>query len=557
MNGEQPTGVPVSAPGAPTVASDLDSSTDPFATPNTQQRRIRDRRQKDRAKEKSGAAGFVPTPFSVNEAGLLSSGPLTPATIDRATPFFVSKLVEHYLSLDTNSEGLMYWEDVTLLHALVSRLISLGQTHVAFLVVQKALGYDSAWKNDLKLKYYRVLALRHTQKADEFMKELKAEMKAHAQPNQIPVELRAAVLSLSGRMLKDKYYESIRNNEPLQSLAHESAREYFFSYELKNSSFPAINAATMLLLSKQKERARALAKFSVRLVADELLARSRQHWNLGASEDKALAAAALEGASLPKEKVLGDGTVLDENQLKDEQDRAARGEVAGKTSEKAPGEGAKGGPVGEEYWMYAAMGEAYLVLEEQEKCISWYKHALEKAAGHMGSISTMYRNFLLLQSCMQVPKELHDLFLSSLGRVLVCAAHPLTPWTGPYKSTTGPSKRIAEEEEEDGEGSDEEEAAEQKWPGPVARLKPAGKKVDFTKSPPPPPPILSLAVPLRFYRTVEERVLTEIRKHIDTARPTVAFVFLLTDSDLLFAECLMERGVEVHILLVSNKQCTH
>jgi hypothetical protein len=332
----------------------LDSTSGSFVTPNTQSRRIHDRRERDRLKAASPLV-FASTPFNSSDVGLLTSGPLTPLTIARGTPFFVSKLVEHYLSLDPHAEGLLYWSDVTLLHALVARLIALGQTHVAFLVVQKALGYDSPWQHDLKLKYYRVLALRHTQKADEFMHELKVTIKTHNNPAQIPIELRAAVLSLSGRMLKDKYFDSIRNNDPQSSFAHESAREYFFSYELQNSSFPAINAATMLLLSKQKERARALAKFSVRLVADELLARSRQQGNLSSEADRSVAAHAQDGGAhlnVPDdetEKVLGDGTVLDDKATREEQERAARGEVAGKTSEKAPGEGAKGGPVGEEY----------------------------------------------------------------------------------------------------------------------------------------------------------------------------------------------------------------
>lgn len=281
---------------------------------------------------------------------MLGSGPLTANTIHRATPNLITKLVEHYLSLDTTADGLMQWQDVTLLHALVSRLIALGQTHVAFLVVQKALGYDSAFKHDLRLKYYRVLALRHTQKADEFMAELKQAIQSHSSPSQIPVDLRAAVLSLSGRMLKDQYSESLRNGTPESKLAHESAREYFFSYELKHASFPAINAATMLLLSNQKERARALAKFSVRLVADELLARSQQSWNPSSDAGRLMAAVrAREGLGLDQEKVLGDGTVLDELTVREERERAVRGETAGKTSEKAPGEGAKGGPVGEEY----------------------------------------------------------------------------------------------------------------------------------------------------------------------------------------------------------------
>jgi hypothetical protein len=204
-----------STDGAGVAASDLNSANDPFATPNTQQRRIRERRQRDRVGKdgaKGGGAGFGPTPFHSGDLGLLNSGPLTPLTIERATPYFVSKLVEHYLSLDTNSDGLMYWEDVTLLHALVSRLIALGQTHVAFLVVQKALAYDSPYKVDLKLKYYRVLALRHTQKADEFMADLKNTLKNHPNPNSVPVELRAAVLSLSGRMLKDKFCPSSHDN---------------------------------------------------------------------------------------------------------------------------------------------------------------------------------------------------------------------------------------------------------------------------------------------------------------------------------------------------------
>ena len=587
-------------------ASDMLS---PHDTPATQAKRIRERRLKDRKdKDKGAAASAAPmspssiTPFSPSDLSLLHSGPLSSLTIERATPLFVSRLVEHYLSLDPTSDGLMYWEDVTLLHALVSRLIALGQTHVAFLVVQKALAYDSAYKNDLRLKYYRVLALRHTQKAEEFMKELKEVLASHPRPNQIPLELRAAVLSLSGRMLKDKYYESVRNHEPNPSIAHESAREYFFSYELVKSSFPAINAATMLLLSKQKERARALAKFSVRLVADELLARSKQHWNLS-SQSTTLASQALESASrfggaftqnaaaganagagatgqeakadpqtqslvsslssaASSVRVYGDGTEIDERLSAEEREKAARGEAPGKGSEKAAGEGKAGREIGEEYWLYAAMGEAYLVLDEADKCTSWYRHALEKAQGHMGSISTMYRNFLLLQSAIKVPQELHELFLASLGRVLVCAAHPLIPWTGPYrKPKVEPAVVPTPAAAAGASGAQRIEEGEEESEEPLSRAR-SIKRLNVQIPSPrvgangqlsAPPPLSSLTPQQRYFRLLEERVVAEIRLHISTARPTVAFVFLLTDTDLLFAECLMERGVEVHVLLVYTK----
>ena len=258
----------VASPRSPLGASEL-------ASPSAQRR----------ASSSSSASSSSFDPSLLHPSG----GPLSALTIERASPLLVSRLVAHYLSLESGSgsgsgsgpggpDGSTCWDDVGLLHALVARLIALGQTHAAFLVVQKGLADDSAFKHDLRLKYFRVLALRHTQKADDFMKELRETIAAAASPSSIPADLRASVLALSGRMLKDKFFDSVRNHDPQISLAHDSAREYFLSHQLQHSSFPAINAATMLLLSKQKERARALAKFSVKLVADELLARSRQPW---------------------------------------------------------------------------------------------------------------------------------------------------------------------------------------------------------------------------------------------------------------------------------------
>ena len=233
--------------------------------------------------------------------------------------------------------------------------------------------------------------------------------------------------------------------------------------------------------------------------------------------------------------------------------------------------------------LYASIGEAYLVLDEPEKCVSWYRQALEKASGHMGSISSMYRNLLLLQSVVVVPHELQELFLASLGRVLVCAAHPLVPWTGPYvrpapstateedaSSTSATPKAAAEAAKavkgaariEEGEEDADETAMSPRTPHkPLSVQVPQGARQTSASSsaassgPPSsaPPPLASLSPAQRHFRMLESRVLAEIRSQLSLARPTVAFVFLLTDTDLLFAEALMERGVEVHVLLVYTK----
>jgi tetratricopeptide (TPR) repeat protein len=628
-------------------------------------RKVKERRQHDRVSSKGLLAGSAAALAGLVVAAAedpsaltsLSSVGTTPAftasLIERATPFAISKLVEHYLSLPAvtgaATEVLSVWdEDLTRLHALVSRLIALGQTHVAFLVVQKALAYDSpqSTRTDLKLKYFRVLALRHntTGKAEEFLNELK-EIIQGPNGSSISTELRASILSLSGRIHKDKYFESLKDhsisNSFIIAVAHESAREYFFSYELLHSSFPAINAAMMLLLSKQTERARALAKFSVRLVAEELLAKSRaQRWHTTNSASEGLAQSAVEGArglgahvkSLPNTPVITNsnasspslnstpvGTNNSNNSTPGRRPRSqhrlhkspSTGSVTGggagvdNTPTSTPGSNNNSmheypenalahigknnistsdqqkDSLGEEYWMYAAMGEAYLILGDGDKCLSWYRHALEKAVGNMGSISQMYRNFLLLQSAeLPVPQGLEELFLSSLGRVIVCAAHPLVPWTGtPYKK---PADEIAAELKystalaaynnmstnrinEDGIdewGDDEEGNPRLRAPGALKAIKQSSLS-SLTNSPASPPfmihtpssnaPILQLTPGQKHYRLLEARVLSELRVHLRAARPTVGFVFLVTDTDLLFAEALLELGAELHVLLVDTK----
>jgi len=508
---------------------------------------------------RSSNSHLLSTPIHMTPAEvggrIIQAGPMmNEATIQRANPNIISRFVEQYLSEEGSNSGasgsdgsIVWWSDVSLIRALVSRLIALGQSHVAFLVVQKALGFDSPFRMDLQLKYLRVLALRHAQKSEEFMKELKLALQNHPNPSTVSTQLRAQVLSLAGRMLKDKFYHSLRTLHPDVSLAHESAREYFFAFELERTSFPAINAATMLRLSGEKTRAQALAKMSVRLVAEELVERSKQIWNPNAATAKMHAAAASAGADLvitsprgsltPRRRLSLIGSGLGgEEEVK----MAMIGDGNGQANDNAPGEVASMKEVGQEYWLYAAMGEAYLVMDEPAKSVSWYAHALNRASGHMGSISTMYRNLVLLQSCLKVPDQLIKMFQQSLGRVLVCSAHPLIPWRGRYEPPDDVVEYLRAEEAKRSTQDHSSRSRRGSLSSPT-RLSS--------------PPSDSLPPSLRYYRLLESRTLSEIRHHLSSShsRPSVAFVLLLVDTDLLFAECLLDLGCELHVCLVHTK----
>lgn len=197
--------------------------------------------------------GAAPLSQDQQDIAIVAQVPLvSQSIISRGKASMIQQLAEYYLSLDSAQDAdLGAWVDIRLLHSLIARLVDLGSTSQAFAVVSKALASDSPHKGDLRLQYLRVLTLRNSNKADEFMSQVLTELEksstnnsntnggnnpdvadsaatatdseSNGKRNSITnktsssgesandrKELRAKIYSLSGRLAKDKYFECMR-----------------------------------------------------------------------------------------------------------------------------------------------------------------------------------------------------------------------------------------------------------------------------------------------------------------------------------------------------------
>jgi class 3 adenylate cyclase/tetratricopeptide (TPR) repeat protein len=75
----------------------------------------------------------------------------------------------------------------------------------------------------------------------------------------------------------------------------------------------------------------------------------------------------------------------------------------------------------DDYWLYASLGEAYLLLREPDVSHDWYKKAYRAAADDLGSIAAMRRQVVLLNDYVDVKHGILELL--GVPRVLAFAGH--------------------------------------------------------------------------------------------------------------------------------------
>jgi len=139
-----------------------------------------------------------------------------------------------------------------------------------------------------------------------------------------------------------------------------------------------------------------------------------------------------------------------------------------------------------DYWLLATLGEANLILQDFDKATDLYRRAVALANGRIGDIASMRRNVELLDERIDVPLELLELFTF----------------------------------------------------GPVAVF--SGHMIDAPDRKPPRFP----AIP-----ELEKAVAAAIAARLDEMDPVIGYCSLACGSDILFAEQMLERGRELHVVL--------
>ena len=173
----------------------------------------------------------------------------------------VSELLRRF---ESAAHADLWRRDVRLYIAFTQRLLGEGHPARAFELAREGLTVHPA---NHALQYWRALALArggNTRKATEYAQAL-------LQESALNRVLESETLSLLGRLAKDRYERTPSSQKTRRRKgAEESAASYIRASQIVESSFPLINAATMSLLSGQKERAHQLATQAIELAQSEL-----------------------------------------------------------------------------------------------------------------------------------------------------------------------------------------------------------------------------------------------------------------------------------------------
>ena len=63
-----------------------------------------------------------------------------------------------------------------------------------------------------------------------------------------------------------------------------------------------------------------------------------------------------------------------------------------------------------DYWRFASLGEAYLILNDLSSSINFYKKAREEAHGNYGDLNSTYQQICFIEKYARVPVELLTVF---------------------------------------------------------------------------------------------------------------------------------------------------
>ena len=172
----------------------------------------------------------------------------------------------------------------------IQRALARGEYLEAYDLAQRAL---AASPDDLELAYACVLALSRsgaTRQAQEQYEKLQLWARAQHCDPKIAIDVRA----LRAHILKDaaQHGSALFRDELLRA----AAQTYETVFESAGASFPAINAATLFFLAGDKERARDLARRTLKCLDRETAAEKAHFFFFATRAEALLLLADLDGA---------------------------------------------------------------------------------------------------------------------------------------------------------------------------------------------------------------------------------------------------------------------
>jgi class 3 adenylate cyclase len=246
--------------------------------------------------------------------------------------------------------------DPRLYRGFARKLISGGHPARAIELLREGVGRPEL-ANDLELQYLLALAFArgsNRARADYYLTRLEAV--AAMSP-----DLRVQVLSLRGRLFKDRYRQLAlsgrsgpEDRQEMQRLAASSAEMYSRAYDVAGEFFPLINFATMSVMEGKLQRSRELAEKVVALC----------------------------------ERLLGDPASAND------------------------------------YWLRATLAVAEVILGRPERTMAALGEAVRLAGSNAGDVNALRRDLHLLKDKL-LTRDVWEAILAEckLGNVLVFAGH--------------------------------------------------------------------------------------------------------------------------------------
>ena len=208
-----------------------------------------------------------------------------------------------------------------------NKALALGQPSIAYDIYSEGLSLND---NHLELMYRTGLALARCRSTSSAATVIKQLLKILPETNSLITD----AYSLAGRLAKDQWLMAADENAKAK-FATRSMQAYQQAYAISGSYYPAINAASMAVVTGDVNYGQTLAE-SIR----------QQH-----------------SAFTPN-------------------------------------------TIGDDYWLAATLGEACLLLNQQEKAAQWYQQAIQAINGNFGNQAAIYRQAKMLSGFIPVAPSL-------------------------------------------------------------------------------------------------------------------------------------------------------
>lgn len=309
--------------------------------------------------------------------------------LDAARTALIAKLADQFVIIRESST----WSDRFVV-ALVEKLLDHGQTGRACQVLERALTEGSSYADNSRLMYYRIVCLQRSDKGIEYLKSL---LMSH----DIPTNLKADVAVLYAEYMRRR---SLFHEGDLKKRHLEESSKYFFeAFQMSKKIRFAVDAAVMLKIAGQHDRALDVCNLAIQLAKAEVKYAQTVETMTNAEVAKKLSELAKDGS---------------DNKALQKAERAAKEQQINLAVRHQD----------LKMWMMATVAMANLMSGRPEFAVQWYANALDvgevvKGAAFARNVRAIYHQVLPLKRFIHIPHVIPKRFKTCTGSVVMFMSH--------------------------------------------------------------------------------------------------------------------------------------